>query len=376
MLPSSTACFRIASLLRLVLVLLAFPSVARSAVETYFIDKGGSFNGIGAYWHQQFTVGSTKTFVLRFTSDYAADCAVFKSDQLANFVNNRSFSGYAMFDNSFGTKSVTLGPGTYYVGARAQSQTSSAYRLELDYDITVPKTAAGSWSFVDVYIQGSKYVDSNGGRIWHGFTIQSGYRYFIDGCNPGMSVYIIPAGELSAFTSGGSFQYYTSFSGTDPALPGLSELNLAPGSYYLAVHNGNAVDRPVTYTLERWKAEPVATGKLDLAGPASWKTKGKRVKIKVAKVANLRNSGKSGSLRLRLWAVKKRYQGGRLKGHVIGTRKLGPLKAGYQYKNLGGRVALKRPPSGRYRTTLTLEEYTRSGWKIRDFISFPGRTRF
>ena len=376
MIPSSIVGCRFAPLLRMALGLLAFSSVARSAVETYFIDKGGTFNGTGAYWHQQFTVGSTKTFVLRFTSDYAADCAVFKSDQLTNFVNNRSFSGYAMFDNSFGTKSVTLGPGTYYVGARGQSQTSSAYRLELDYDIKVPATSTESWSFVDVYIQGSKYVDANGGRMWHGFTIQSGFRYFIDGCNPGMSVYIIPAGELSAFTSGGTFQYYTNFSGTDPALPGLSELNLAPGSYYLAVHNTNAVDRPVTYTLERWKKNPVATGSLDLAGPASWKTKGSRVKIKVAKVANLRNSGKSGSLRLRLWAVKKRYKGGRIKGYVMGTRNMNPLKAGYQYTDLGGKVALKRPPSGRYYTTLTLEEYTSSGWAIRDFISFSGKTKF
>lgn len=347
------------------------------AVDTYFIDRGGSFNGVGAYWYQGFTVGAKTTFVLRFTSDYAADCAIVEGGQLDNFINNRSFSGYALFDNAFGTKTVTLGPGTYYVGARGQAQVASAYRLELDYDIVLPKTATETWTFVDHYIKGNEYVDANGGRLWHGFTVQSGYRYLIDGCNPGgMGVYIIPAAELAAFKSGGTFRYYTDYSGTDAALPGLDDLALPPGTYYLAVYNGTGVNRPVTYTMERWKKAPVATGTLDLAGPARWKTKGKRVRIEVAKVTNLRSSGKSGSLRLRLWAVKKRYKGGSIQGYVMGTRKLNPLKGGYQYTDINGAVPLTRPPRGRYFTALTLEEYTSSGWVVRDFLSFSGKTRF
>lgn len=348
---------------------------SQAQVTTYFTDKHGTFSSIGSYWYQEFTIQQKRTFVLRMTSDYAADAAIVTGSQLNNFINNQSFSGYALFDNQYGTKSVTLPAGTYYVGVRSQSNSSNAYRLELDYDIKVPADASHTYTFVDHYIQGTKSVGANGGKLWHGFTIQSGFRYFIDGCNTGLSTYVIPASELAAFQSGGSFSYYAAYSGTDNAYPGLDEIKLAPGSYYLAFINSNSIQKPVTYTMERWRVNTVSAGSLDMSSPASWAAKKGKVNIKVAKINNP-GSGKSGSLRLRLWAEKSKYAGGGLSGYILGTRSLNPLSAGYHYTNIKGKVRYTKPPSGRYHTVLTLEEFTSSGWKTRDYISFSGTSKF
>ncbi|RYD33020.1 MAG: hypothetical protein EOP87_11785 [Verrucomicrobiaceae bacterium] len=342
---------------------------AQAQVNTYFTDKHGTFNGLGSYWYQQFTVSQKQTFVLRVTSDYSADAAIITGDQLGNFTGNRSFSGYAMFDNQYGTKGITLAPGTYYVAIRSQSTATNAYRLELDLDIALPAESGLTYTFVDHYLQGTEYVGANGGKLWHGFTIQSGFRYFVDGCNTGLSTYVIPASELSAFKSGGTFNYYTAYSATDNAYPGLDEIKLPPGSYYLAFTNTNTIQKPVTYTMERWRVNKASTVTLDMSGTASWTAKGSTVDIRIAKISNL-GTAKSGSLRLRLWAVKSKYTGGSISGYVLGQRSLDTLSGGYSYKNIKGKVTYKKPPSGKYYSVLTLEEYTKAGWKIRDYVSF------
>lgn len=344
---------------------------AQAQVATVFIEKHGTFNGTGAYWYQEFTISQQSAFVLRVTTDYAADAAVVTGAQLGNFTSNQPFSGYALFDNQYGTKSVTLPPGTYYVAVRSQSSSVSNYRMELDHDITVPPDATRTYTFIDNYIQGTEYVNANGGKLWHGFTIQSGVRYFLDGCNTGLSTYVIPASELAAFQSGGTFNYYTAYSGTDNAYPGLSEITLAPGSYYLAFINSNGIRKPVTYTMERWRVNEIATGgAIDLSGTASWSAKNGKVTMKVGKIANLATSGKSGSLRLRVWVVKSKFSGGKLVGHILGTQTLKPLSAGKQYTKIKAKVPFAKPPSGRYYSVLTLEELTTTGWKIRDYIGF------
>jgi hypothetical protein len=353
-----------------------FGSTSQAQVATYFTDKFGTFTGPGSYWYQEFTLTRQQTFVLRFTCDYSGDAAIVTGSQLDNFINNQSFSGYALFDNQFGTKAVTLGAGTYYLAARSQASGTNSYRLELDYDIALPAESGRTFSYVDNYIQGTEYVAANGGQLWHGFTIQSGFRYFVDGCNTGLSTYVIPASELSTFRARGPFNYYTSYSGTDTANPGFIEYNLPPGSYYLAFINDSAIQKPITYTLERWRINPITTASLDLVGPASWAVKNAKVDIRTAKVINPANSRKSGSLRLRLWAVRSRYTGGPLSGYVLGTRSLAPLAAGYQYTNIKGRVPYRKPPSGKYFTTITLEENTTSGWVVRDYLSFSGSQRF
>lgn len=350
--------------------------VSLAQVDTYFADTHGTFSQLGESWYQEFSVSKNTTFVLRHTCDYEADAAIVTGSQLGNFINNRPFTGYAVFDNQFGTESVTLAPGTYYVGVRNQTSSSNTYRLELDYDINVPPEGNDSFKFVDTYITGSDYVDKNGGKLWHEFTVQSGYRYFLDGCNTGLSTYVIDDSDLASFTSGGTFSFYSAYSGTDNALPGLSEITLPPGTYYLAFINTAGIPKTATYSMERWKKiDGGGTGALDLSGPASWATAGTTVNIVAAKVSNSASGGKSGSLRLRLWAAKSKFSGGTLNGYIMGTRTLKPLTANHYYSNISGKVKYNRPPSGKYYTILTLEEYTNSGWVIRDYINFTGRKK-
>ena len=239
----------------LMLGLLLRPTTARAQGEsTLFIaHQGQSFSANGDWWVQGFTVNGTRSFVLRFASDYRADAAVITPDQLDNFKNSRGFSGYAVFDDQFGTKSVTLGAGSYYVAIRNQNNGDNTCSVELDYAQTLPDNGSESYSFYDNYFNGSTYVNARGGKLWQGFSVQSGFRYFIDGCNSGLESYIISANEIENFKNGSSFQYYTSYASTSGDGPGMWEIKLPPGTYYLALRNTADNPKAVTYLMQRWR---------------------------------------------------------------------------------------------------------------------------
>ena len=218
--------------------------------NTYFTDFRGSLNQGGA-WYQQFTIPSGNVgFVLRLATKYATDAAVFLPSQLNNFLNNNTFSGYGSFDNQFGYNYFVLGPGTYYVGVRNQASALNYVSLELDFQIRLSSNNG------QYYAEGinNKTIVQNNYYYWHQFSIQSGYRYFMDGCNSGMDVYIIPYNQLSNFNSGNTFQYYTAYSGTnDASQPGFYEINLPNGNYFLAVRNFTGSPQTLVYNTEIWR---------------------------------------------------------------------------------------------------------------------------
>ncbi len=195
-----------------------------------------------------FTVSTTATYVFRFTSQFAARAAIIPQNQYNNFINGNSYTHFGQFNGTNGTLYVNLSPGTYYVGHRNPGSTTNKVSLELDRDIQLP--ASDRSTFFDFPIQGANTLSTNQ-RMWHAFTISSGYRYFIDGCNVNMNFYVIPANQLAAFQSGSTFQHYSTYAGADGNEPGLFELSLPPGSYYL-VGKANA-QAAYTYTMERWK---------------------------------------------------------------------------------------------------------------------------
>lgn len=363
-----------------VLAWMCFGSSKIRAQDTYFIDYDSTLSTLGQSWAQQFTVPSRQVLVLRFVADLKADAAIFVPAQLDNFQNNRRFFGYGLFNNSFGTKYVTLNPGTYYVGVRNQVQGSNRARIELDTRIQLDPEPGEEFTYYDRAFHGNKYVGKNGGKLWHGFRIVPGFRYFLDGANSGggqMPTYIIPKSELDNFRYDRGFEYYTDYFEQGGAGPGHVELELPPGDYYFVCENNAGINKALTYTMERWKVRTIPNGQeIDLSGSASWSTSGSQVNIEIDTVSNEREGGTSGSLRLRLWATKAPYAGRTISGYVLGTRALGQLSGGYYYSDISGYVPFRRPPSGYYCTTLTVEEYTGSGWVIRDFINFSGTTRF
>lgn len=218
--------------------------------DTFFIAKHGTFHAVGNYFWQRFTVYDQTTFVHRVTADYQIQSAIFTEDQLSNFTNNQTFysvGGTQTFDRTFGTYTQTLSAGTYYVGVRNMVQSDNSYTLEFD----LPRTVSGLQRYDSNTT--NKNVEAHHYYYW-GLSIGSDVRYYLDGCNSGLDWYVIPADQLAAFTSGGTFNYYLHYSGDDPYLPGNNylHLNLAPGSYYLVARNQDGTPRAVTYTLERW----------------------------------------------------------------------------------------------------------------------------
>jgi hypothetical protein len=352
------------------------PAAAATAPDTFFISSDSTLNGQGAYWYQAFTVSATSSFVLRVACDYTADAAILPAGQLNNFIGGRAFNGYAIFGSTFGTHYVRLGAGSYYVAIRNRANAANQYDLELDKRQTAPADSQHYYRFNDLYLNHAGYVGANGGYLIQPFTIQAGFRYFMDGGNSGLDTYVIPANQVANFKANTTFQYYTDYSGVgDTAQPGYYELNLAPGTYYLCFRNHSSIKKAAVYTLERWRIYNQPGG-IDLSGSSSWNTSGSYVNIAVDKVSNTNAGGSSGSLRLRLWATRSPYAGGSISGYVLGVHNLNPLPAGYYYSTVHGYVPFSRPPSGYYFTTITLEQYTATGWYISDYVTFSGTTHF
>lgn len=115
---------------------------------------------------------------------------------------------------------------------------------------------------------------------------------------------------------------------------------------------------------------------IELSGTCSWSISGTSIDLSAGKVANKSSSGTSGTVRLRVWATSSPYSGGTISGYVLGTRTLGTLSAGYSYNNVSGYVTYSAPPDGTYYTTMTAEEYTGSGYVIRDYLTFTGTSVF
>jgi hypothetical protein len=216
--------------------------------DTYFIDLSATLSpsGSGKAQAQTFTISKTTTFVLRFASDFNAEAAVMTGASAQSFVNDGSYTFFGRnFVNAFGTATITLGPGSYAVGMRNRSTASNRSRLELDYALSVP-----GWSYYDSPYSRAETIAANS-LAWRGFSIQSGVRYFIDGCNSGLDTYIIPENQLANFQNHQAFQYY--YGGDDDsAFPGLWELKLNPGTYYLVFRNRNNTGKTVTYILDRY----------------------------------------------------------------------------------------------------------------------------
>lgn len=217
--------------------------------STLFIsDVDRVANSLGSYFLQQFTVNQTTAFVFRFAILYSAQAAIITESEVNAFKNLQSFSGYGLFDNVFGTKLVTLTPGTYYVAVRNTSNGQNKWSVELDLDITLP--ASDRATRYDYYLNDTKNF-ANGGKTWQAFTVQTGYRYFLDGCNVNTDFFVIPESELNNFQNNQTFNSYASYNGYGGEAPGFYEIKLNPGNYYLVSRSNQASS--YTYLMERWK---------------------------------------------------------------------------------------------------------------------------
>ncbi len=114
----------------------------------------------------------------------------------------------------------------------------------------------------------------------------------------------------------------------------------------------------------------IGDGNLSFQGTASLTGTGRRGAFVVEKIQNQREGAASGALRLAVYATPAPYDGS-APPTVIATRPLGMLAQGDFYRDLQGRLTLKRPGRGTFYLTLVLEEDQGSGFQPVSYVGVP-----
>jgi len=112
-------------------------------------------------------------------------------------------------------------------------------------------------------------------------------------------------------------------------------------------------------------------------GMTSYNRYGNQITLSADRVKSYKGRGKTGTLKMMLWASKRKYRGGNINGYVVGQSKLGQLIGNNYYSNLRRTVSFRTPPRGRYYyMTLTLSEYQNGRYRIVDYVSYKRKERF
>jgi hypothetical protein len=119
-------------------------------------------------------------------------------------------------------------------------------------------------------------------------------------------------------------------------------------------------------------------GDVSFVGDVSWLAGNNRVKVFAQEILNARPSGRSGILRIRLWATNTPYNGGDdvLQGFPMMTKRVGRVNAGQYISNYSRGTTFFAPPRGEYYVTMTLEEFVGGLWNIVDYVTFQDQSLF
>ncbi len=116
-------------------------------------------------------------------------------------------------------------------------------------------------------------------------------------------------------------------------------------------------------------------GDIGFVGDISWLAGNRRVELFVETIRNERASGRSGPLRIRLWATETPYEGGNfLRGFPMSTTRVGRIY-GQSDILFSVRDSFRPPRPDEYYVTMTLEEFY-FGWNIVDHVTFDGTSIF
>ena len=114
----------------------------------------------------------------------------------------------------------------------------------------------------------------------------------------------------------------------------------------------------------------------NLSGNWGYKIDGNYITLYGDKIDNQNNGGRSGTLKIAVYATDYPYSGGYLSGYLLYEYALDPLEAGYYYSDVSKTGWCTSPPKGTYSLSIILLEYTYSDYKIVDYITMDGYTRF
>ena len=124
-------------------------------------------------------------------------------------------------------------------------------------------------------------------------------------------------------------------------------------------------------------ANLASAGDISFVGDVSWSAGNRRVQFFAEQIRNERVSGRSGALRVRLFASDAPYGGGTntLAGFPMAVQRVGRVFAQSQIQFYPRTTRFRPPPPGEYSVVMTLEEYDR-GWVIVDYVNFGGTSLF
>ena len=111
-------------------------------------------------------------------------------------------------------------------------------------------------------------------------------------------------------------------------------------------------------------------------GSWGYRIDGNYVTVYGDKIQNQNTRGRTGTLKIALWATDYPYKGGNISGYNLFERKLEPLDASYYYYDVSKTGWCTYPPEGSYSLTILLLEYISYDYQIVDHVTMSGYTRF
>jgi len=115
----------------------------------------------------------------------------------------------------------------------------------------------------------------------------------------------------------------------------------------------------------------------NFSGYWGYEIDGKYITLYGDEIENQNNSGRTGTLKVAIYATDYPYSGGYLNGYLLYEYELDPLDSGYYYSDVSRTGWCTYPPSGSYSLSIVLLEYQQSyEYKIVDYIVLDGYTYF
>jgi hypothetical protein len=114
----------------------------------------------------------------------------------------------------------------------------------------------------------------------------------------------------------------------------------------------------------------------NFSGSWGYKIDGKNITLYGDKIENQNNSGRSGTLKVAIYATNYPYNGSYLNGYKLFEYKLDPLDSQSYYYNVSKTGWCTYPPSGSYSLSIVLLEYISYDYQIVDHVTLSGYSRF
>lgn len=114
----------------------------------------------------------------------------------------------------------------------------------------------------------------------------------------------------------------------------------------------------------------------NFSGNWGYRINGNEINVYGDKIQNQNNGGSTGTLKIVVYATDYPYDGGSLRGYNLFESKLEPLDGGYYYYDVSKTGWCTYPPSGSYSITIVLMEYISYDYKIVDYVTMDGYSRF